>query len=78
VKASEATLIKRIKSRNDDLKDASEADSGVLEILKVVEQTLQQHELAHTVELINEADKSSIPAAVEWWDQLEVLIEFHL
>ena len=74
LKAGEATLIARIKSRKDAEKDASEADPEVLEMLKVAKQPLLSHELAYTVEFLNDADKSCNPDAADSWHQLEVLI----
>jgi len=74
LKASDATLIARIKSRNDAENDASEADPEVLEKLKVAQQPLLPHELAHTVEFLNDADKYSNPDTEGCWDRLDVLI----
>jgi aminoglycoside phosphotransferase family enzyme/predicted kinase len=75
LKTNEATLINRIKARNETANDASEADPAVLEKLKGASQPLLQHELLYTVDFINEADNSCLSTAVERWNRLEALIK---
>ena len=74
LKASEVTMIARIKKRNVDRSDPSEADSAVLKIVKVAKQPLVLHELAYTVEFLNDTDKSGNHDTLESWGRLEVLI----
>jgi predicted kinase len=74
MKASEATLNERIRSRNNAMNDASEADPTVLKKLQVGNYPLLSDELAYTVEFLNDADQSCIFATIDSWDRLETLI----
>ena len=73
MKASTATLSARIMLRRSAENDASEADLDVLQMLQAVQQPLLPHELARTVEFINDEHKE-IHVDTASWNRLDKLL----
>jgi aminoglycoside phosphotransferase family enzyme/predicted kinase len=74
MQASTATLNTRVTLRRHAANDASEADLGVLQMLQAAQQPLLPHELARTVEFLNDADHGGIPADAAGWGRLDELL----
>jgi uncharacterized protein len=74
MKAGPATLSARIVRRRNEANNASEADLGVLQMLQAGQQPLMPHELARTVEFLNDVEQGGIPADLANWDRLDELL----
>ncbi len=74
MQASNITLRARVTQRRADARDASEADSGVLEALHAAQEPLLPHELVCTVEFVNEGDSDNAISGTNGWDSLEKLL----
>jgi predicted kinase len=74
MRTSTATLGARIIQRRDAANDASEADLAVLKMLQTAQQPLLPHEIARTVEFLNDADQSGISADAAGWARMEALL----
>lgn len=70
VQAREDTLRERIQQRMAEMKDASEANLDVLEMLRTVREPLVEQERAHAVEFVNDDGVGEIGASAVW-DRLE-------
>ena len=70
VQAREATLRERIQQRMAAMKDASEADLDVLEMLRTVHEPLAEEERADAVEFVNDDGVGEIGTSAVW-DKLE-------
>ncbi len=74
MRATAATLKSRIMLRRNHENDASEADIAVLEKLQASRYLLLPHELAKTVEFVNESDGCGISADNPSWAELDKLL----
>ncbi|NOT67800.1 MAG: AAA family ATPase [Methylophilaceae bacterium] len=72
VQAQADTLRRRILQRQEQARDASEANLAVLDKLQLAQEKLTEHELAHTVEFINEEEPGAI-GNQKSWERLEML-----
>jgi len=66
IQAAPATLRHRIQRRQDQARDASEADLRVLEKLQAVREPLQPGELVCTVEFVNEGGLGDVVSQASW------------
>ncbi len=66
VQAREATLRERIQQRMAEMKDASEANLDVLEMLRTVHEPLAEEERACVVEFVNDDGMGEIGASGVW------------
>jgi len=78
IQASKTTLSERILRRRREACDASEADVGVLQEVQAVQQPLLPHELACSVEFINDTDHNDIASGSASWGRLDELLAAHM
>ena len=71
MQANKATLSARITQRLAEARDASEADTAVLEKLQAAQEPLLPHELAGAVKFVNEKDSNDDTHA---WEKLDELL----
>jgi len=71
IQASDATLQSRVEQRQRRGTDASEADLAVLKMLQASHQAIGGHELANTVQFVNEGNEGGFASDDPAWSELK-------